>query len=155
MEDGRRLEGVAIKPIRRRDYAAWLPLWTANHPEGVTAESTNEAWRCLTDKKEPVFGLGAWHDDTLQGYVHYVLHPVVGSSRPVCYMQDIFIVPGMRRQGLARTLIRELSAVGKRENWAWIYWFALDSNAAAQSLYKKIGLRMEMSVHMIVPGING
>ena len=39
-------------------------------------------------------------------------------------MQDLYVAEDHRRQGLARRLVWELDEIGKKEQWARIYWFA-------------------------------
>lgn len=141
---------MPIRTIERRDYEQWLPLWQENCQHKISDEVTAETWRRLTNPKEGVFGLGEFDEDgNLQGFLHYVLHHTTGYIEPACYMQDLFIDPQYRRQGIAKRLVWELNEIGKREKWARIYWFAQNSDDAVQNLYKNLGIPMDFTLFML------
>ena len=140
-----------IRLLTRGDYNQWLPLWQDNCAHLVADDVTAETWRRLTHIKESIFGLGVFDgDQNLRGLLHYVLHPVTGFKEPACYMQDLYIAPDYRRQGLAKRLVWELHGMGKQEKWARIYWFADRQNEAVQNLYKNLGIHMDFSLHMLL-----
>ena len=141
-----------IRPLKRSDYDKWLPLWQENCLHQVSDDVTQETWRRLCHAGELVYGLALFdgeHETNLIGFLHYILHPTTGFIEPACYMQDLFIAPDFRRQGMAKRLIWELNEIGQREEWARIYWFAEQGNEAAQKLYKNIGISMNFSLHML------
>lgn len=141
---------MTIRQLNRKDYDQWLPLWQENCLHQISDDITTETWRRLCHPKENVYGLGVFDDNhTLQGFLHYILHPTTGFINYACYMQDVFIASDYRRQGLAKRLIWQLHDLGKAEKWARIYWFAENSNIATQNLYKTLGISMDFSLHML------
>ena len=141
---------MKIKKLFKQHYSQWLPLWQENCLHQIDDETTTETWRRLCSKNEPVWGLGVFdNDDNLQGFLHYILHHTTGFKEPACYMQDVFIAPNARLQGLAKRLIWELHDMGKTEKWARIYWFAQKNDIAAQNLYKNLGINMDFSLHIL------
>ena len=141
---------VQVRPLERKDYDNWHPLWQANCLNQISDEVTTETWRRLTNPKENVYGLGVFYDENrAYGFLHYILHPVTGFTQYACYMQDLYIDSTVRRSGYAKRLIWDLNEMGKNENWARIYWFAENDNIAAQNLYKTLGISMNFSLHML------
>jgi len=139
-----------IRALKRDDYEAWLPLWQENCLDQISDDVTAETWRRLCHPKEKVFGLGAFAEaGELCGFVHYVLHDTTGYIEPACYMQDLFIAPDYRRQGIAKRLVWELHDIGKVQKWARIYWFAAHHDEAVQNLYKTLGIKANFSLHML------
>lgn len=138
-----------IGKITRPNYDAWLPLWTANNMGSCDAAVTAQTWDRLCDPGSPVGGFGAWDGGTMAGLLHYVLHPVTGHLRPACYMQDVFVDPAFRGRGVARALVEALAAEGGRAGWARIYWLAERENAAAQALYRTIGVKLDFTLHVL------
>ena len=139
-----------IRPLTREDYNQWLPLWRENCLGQVSDEVTAETWQRICHPKEPVYALGIFTKEKdaekLQGFLHYVLHPTTGFTEYACYMQDLFVAPEYRGQGLAKLMIWELNEIGQKESWARIYWFAEKGNEAAQSLYKNLGIPDEFQL---------
>ena len=64
-------------------------------------------------------------------------------------MQDLYVDPDMRENGIARRMVMQLSDIGKSEKWARMYWLAESDNAAAQALYKSIGMKLDFTLHMM------
>lgn len=138
-----------IRPIQPGDYAGWLPLWDGNNQGARNEQVTAMTWARLNDPVFPVHGLMAFIKDKPAGLLHYVLHPTTGSLKEICYMQDVYVDPVFRRQGIARAMITQLSAIGRTRGWARIYWLAENGNAAAQSLYRNLGIRLDFSLHVM------
>jgi ribosomal protein S18 acetylase RimI-like enzyme len=57
------------------------------------------------------------------------------------YIDDLFVRPAFRRQGIARALLSELSDECRRRNCKSIYVEVGDRNVAAIELYRRVGLR--------------
>lgn len=143
-------ETMIISLLQPSDYDDWLPLWLDNMEHLVDADVTAETWRRICDPNHAVKGLAYRADSAapITGICHYVLHPTTGSIKPVCYMQDVFVDPAARRQGIARTLITTLAQMGKTQGWARIYWLAERKNDAAQRLYQSIGIKLDFTLHL-------
>jgi len=142
---------MLIREFERGDYASWLPLWQENCEYKISDDVTAQTWQRLTHKAQKVHGLGLFNsDEVMIGFLHYILHPTTGCFNDACYMQDIFIATEHRGQGLAKRLMWELQDVRKKQNWSRIYWFAENSNLAAQNLYKTLGMKLDFSLHMIL-----
>ena len=140
---------MKIRPVSPDDFPAWLALWNANNLGHKDEDVTTQTWTRLNDAQSDVHALVAENKAELIGLLQYVLHPTTGSIEPVCYMQDVFVAPEHRSQGIARTMIETLEQIGKREKWARIYWLAEASNEAAQALYKSLGHKLDFTLHIL------
>ena len=140
---------MEVRPVQSGDYDLWLPLWLENMEHQVKQEVTDATWASLCDDETPVYGLGIFDQDSLSGILHYILHPTTGSLNPVCYMQDLYIDPSCRRQGLARELLTKLVEIGRQARWERIYWIASEDNENAQKLYKNIGVKLNFTFHVL------
>ena len=141
---------LKIRNIENRDFPDWLPLWDGNNLGIRDEDVTTLTWSRLVDPSAPVHGLVAEKDGQLVGLLHFIVHPTTGNTLDVCYMQDVFVDPEFRLQGVARKLIEELMILGKTgKKWARIYWLAEEKNVAAQELYKSLGTKMNFTLHMM------
>lgn len=138
-----------IRALQNDDYAQWLALWDANNQEQSDPAVTEETWARICNPAYPVFGLGAWEDDALVGILHYVVHPTTGSVAPVAYMQDLYVGPAFRNQGIAQDLVRALSNEAKEKGLARVYWLAEANNDAARALYSKLGVRLDFALYVM------
>jgi GNAT superfamily N-acetyltransferase len=83
------------------------------------------------------------------GFAHYILHPTTGALRDAAYLQDVFVDPAQRGQGIGKALVEAVITRGKAEKWARLYWLAERQNAAAQALYKKIAPPIDFTLHVL------
>lgn len=140
---------MKIRAITSDDFPEWLALWNANNQGHKDEAVTTQTWARLNDDSADVYALVAEDKDALVGLVQYILHPTTGSVENVCYMQDVFVSPERRDQGIARKMIQELERIGRHAKWARIYWLAEQNNEAAQALYKSLGQTMDFSLHIL------
>ena len=140
---------MPVRPLEDTDYEGWLPVWLENMQHQVSEEVTSNTWEWICDSSSEVGGLAAFDGHTLCGILHYILHPTTGSLRPVCYMQDLFVLPAHRKKGCARNLLKCLSEKGMHDGWERIYWIADNNNDDAQALYKNIGIKLNFSMHVL------
>jgi GNAT superfamily N-acetyltransferase len=58
--------------------------------------------------------------------------------RPGIWLEDLFVPPERRRDGVGGALLRHLAAVAVQRGCARLEWAALDWNAPALSFYEKL-----------------
>jgi GNAT superfamily N-acetyltransferase len=75
------------------------------------------------------------------GLIHYFFHPSTSSIGGNCYIQDLFVLPSFRRQGLGRQLIAAVVESAKEKQIAVVYWQTEEFNGTARRLYERIGKR--------------
>ena len=92
---------IKFRPLAYPDFAEWLPLWDANNLGQRDDAVTQETWRRILAEDEPVYGICAEQNGSLLGIAHYILHPTTGHLKPVCYLQDVFVLPEQRGRGRA------------------------------------------------------
>ncbi len=141
-----------IRRIAMVDFPAWLPLWDGNN-KGVRDEAiTAETWSRLIDPDIEIHAMIAedQHSQAV-GLIQYVIHPVIGAINPVCYMQDLYVDPLHRKKGIARLMVKTLAVQAKTEKWARMYWLAEGDNKAAQKLYENLGVKLNFTLHVLLP----
>ena len=140
---------LIIRPLETNDFPSWLPLWNENNLGHRNEAVTTETWSRLMDENQQVYGLCALKNGEMAGFLHYVLHPTTGALEPACYMQDVFVHPEYRKQGIAHALVHELIKTSEKSDWSRIYWLADEANEAAQALYKNIGVKMNFNLFIL------
>ena len=133
---------IAIRPVERRDLAGWRPRWDGYNAfygrEGATAlpeAVTSATWTRFFDDAEPMHANVAVRDGRLVGLAHFLFHRNMARIAPVCYLNDLFTVPELRGQGIARALIESVYERARAEGSARVYWHTRVDNAAARRLY--------------------
>jgi GNAT superfamily N-acetyltransferase len=143
-----------IRPIRREDHAAWLPLWEGYNafygrsgPTALDPAITAMTWSRFFDPYEPVHALVAEQDGALLGLTHYLYHRSTTALGPNCYLQDLFTTPAARGQGVGRALIEGVVERAREAGAARVYWQTQESNAAGRLLYDKVAQHLGFIVY--------
>ena len=130
---------LSIAPLQAVDREAWQPLargYMDFYKTEESAEDDDTAWSRLL-RQDGIHGLGARRDGELVGLAHYYFHTAVWAQK-VCYLQDLFVLPTQRGQGVARALIEAVAEAAREAQAARYYWMTQEHNATARVLYDKV-----------------
>ena len=144
----------SIRPVDRKDYDQWLPLWDGYNAfygrSGATAlapEITAMTWARFFDAYEPVHALVAESDGRLIGLTHYLFHRSTTAIEPSCYLQDLFTSQAARGGGVGRALIEGVYAEARLAGVPRVYWQTHETNHTAKQLYDKVAERSGFEVY--------
>jgi ribosomal protein S18 acetylase RimI-like enzyme len=62
------------------------------------------------------------------------------------YVNDLYVVPEARRQGIGRALMAAVARSCLEDGGRYLFWNALERNAAGRAFYRRIGAREEAVV---------
>lgn len=124
---------VMIRDMEAGDEAAWRLLWAgynafyeASVAEGITAHT----WSRILDPHASLLGRIALAEGRPVGFSLSVLHVGTWVRDTVCYLEDLFVDPDVRGQGVGRALIQDLVDLGRARGWATLYWHTRADNPA-------------------------
>lgn len=122
-----------IRDAARDDEAAWRHLWngyTAFYEAAVAPQVTSWTWQRILDPSSPVIGRVAEQDGTVAGFTVSVLHEATWFPTPVCYLEDLFVAPASRGDGIGRQLVQDLVGLTQARGWSCLYWHTHEHNPA-------------------------
>jgi GNAT superfamily N-acetyltransferase len=142
--NGEAAGNVVIRPVGADERAPWEHLWNGYltfYEATLAPGTTDTTWSRLHDPKEPMFLLGAYLDGRLVGIVHYLYHRSCWTAGDYCYLQDLFVEPGLRGGGVGRKLIAAVEQEARQAGASRVYWMTQESNATARILYDRVAER--------------
>ncbi|MEZ4302187.1 MAG: GNAT family N-acetyltransferase [Polyangiaceae bacterium] len=83
----------------------------------------------------------AERDGVAAGFAFYFFTYSTWRGRPCLYLEDLFVRPAARRNGIGLTLLRALAEVAVRERCDRFVWQVLDWNTPAIAFYESLGAR--------------
>jgi GNAT superfamily N-acetyltransferase len=128
---------MIIRDPLPEDEASWRRLWSgynAFYNAAVPEVVTRVTWRRILDPHSAIFARLAENHDDIIGFTISVLHEGTWTTEPICYLEDLFVEPGSRRQGAGRLLIQDLVDRGRDRRWSRLYWHTRTDNPA-RALY--------------------
>jgi GNAT superfamily N-acetyltransferase len=75
--------------------------------------------------------------------------PEIVFARRCGQLDDLFVLPAARGQGLARALIAECCALGLARGWSHLRWIVPEGDAGAIALYERIAARADWRSYVI------
>jgi ribosomal protein S18 acetylase RimI-like enzyme len=127
-----------VRDIRETDAHDWRRLWAGYndfYEASVPADVTEYTLRRLLDPASPMIGRIAENDSRVAGFSVSVLHDCSWTASPTCYLEDLFVDPGLRGSGVGRALIQDLIDLGRARGWSQLYWLTRANNERARRLY--------------------
>jgi len=124
---------TTIRDALPADEGEWRRLWAGYndfYEASVAAEITNRTWQRILDPASSFLCRIADLDGRAVGFSISVLHEGTWSTGTVCYLEDLFVDPACRGQGVGRKLIQDLVDRGRQELWSSLYWVTRQSNPA-------------------------
>ena len=147
-------QGLAVRPIERRDHASWRPLFDGYNafygrqgPTALPEEIYAKTWERFFDPAEPVHALVAEQGERMVGIVHYLFHRSTTAIQPICYLQDLFTAPDVRGGGIGRALIEAVYAQARQAGSIRVYWQTHETNTVAMRLYDDVATKSGFLVY--------
>jgi GNAT superfamily N-acetyltransferase len=131
-----------IRPATESDREQWNPLWQGYlrfYESSLADEVTNLLWQRILDPGHEFQARVAEREDgRLVGLVHFFPHAHTWYANPVCYLNDLYVLPDIRGGGIGNKLIAAVVDEARRRQWAEVYWHTQNHNSVARGLYDKI-----------------
>jgi len=134
-----------IRPIEAGDHEEWRALFTAY---GVFYETEfspavlDGVWGWLMDDSHEVSALVAEAEDSkLVGFAHLRRLNDTFTAGPGWSLDDLYVAPESRGQGVARSLIAGCDAAAHAAGGGTLRWITASDNTTAQRLYDTVATR--------------
>ncbi len=85
--------------------------------------------------------LAFWKDEPV-GYALYFFNYSTFLAQPGLYLEDLFVIPENRGQGIGKEMLLALAREAKARNCGRMEWMALDWNTRAHDFYLNLGAHM-------------
>ncbi len=104
-------------------------------------------WHCL---------IAADHDDKAIGFCLYTFANInrAFNTSPMIQVDDLYICPSYRQQGIGKALFYELALIAKEKNIGRLNIWCIKDNQLGQRFYKQLGAEKENSSIFILYRLN-
>ncbi len=134
---------IETRLLSAQDQHLLLPLLAAYGAEmgphlAGTAPATPAAMLDLITRDPRAEILAAFRGDAPLGFALFFDLPEIVFARRCGALDDLFVAPDARRQGVAQALIKALAGLGEARGWSHLRWIVPETDQAAIALYEHI-----------------
>ncbi|MEM7564469.1 MAG: GNAT family N-acetyltransferase [Pseudomonadota bacterium] len=133
---------IQVKPAAETDREEWALLYQGYaefYQVPMTAEILDTVWHWIHDQANPFFGLIARDDSgRAVGLMHCRQMPSPLRGAMVGFLDDLFVLPEARGQGVVDALYEALNALGQSEGWPFIRWITAENNYRGRAVYDRL-----------------
>ncbi|HEX6228629.1 MAG TPA: GNAT family N-acetyltransferase, partial [Solirubrobacterales bacterium] len=135
--------GLRIESIVESEFETLLPMIAAYQRfyavEQIDAERNRAFFARFIGPSEDGMLLGAWRGERLVGYACLYWHFSSLVPAETVLMNDLYVDPSLRGEGIGRALIEASAAVARERGAHSLEWSTAPDNATAQRLYDSTG----------------
>jgi GNAT superfamily N-acetyltransferase len=135
---------VPVRHLEMRDEAAWLALfrgYIAFYQARVGEDVIAATWRRLLEQDGVMALVAVDAEDVPIGLAHLLFHRSTWSPTWYCYLEDLFVAPARRKQGIGRALIEAVFREADARGATRTYWMTQEHNHVARALYDRLATR--------------
>jgi ribosomal protein S18 acetylase RimI-like enzyme len=124
------------------DRSAWEVLYHGYaefYQVPMNDEILGTVWDWIQDENNPFFGLMAKDENgKVLGLMHCRQMPSPLRGALVGFLDDLFVSPDARGQGVVEALYDALNTLGKEQGWPFIRWITAEDNYRGRAVYDKL-----------------
>jgi GNAT superfamily N-acetyltransferase len=136
---------ITIGPPEERDFADWRRLfegYATFYKRPMDDAIAGRVWGWIHD---PAHGLEALvardPGGRVVGLAHFRAMPRPLTGSLAGFLDDLFVDPGLRGQGVGRRLIEAVAGTGRERGWTILRWLTADDNYRARGVYDRVATR--------------
>ena len=132
--------------LSAHDHSLLLPLLNAYgaemapHLAGAAPAQAPEMLKLIANDPRAEI-LAAFSANEALGFALFFDLPEIVFARRCGALDDLFVHPAARRQGVAQALIEALAEIGRARAWSHLRWIVPETDQGAIALYERIAVR--------------
>jgi ribosomal protein S18 acetylase RimI-like enzyme len=131
-----------VSALSINDRESWQALYyeyAAFYKMPMTEEILDTVWSWLFDDQNKFYGLIAKNEEGKSlGLMHYREMPSPIRGKTVGFLDDLYVNPAFRGQGVVDALYQALKESANQRGWPFVRWITAENNYRGRAVYDKI-----------------
>ncbi len=143
---------ISIAPPTPADRPDWERLYRAYaefYQVPMSAEILDNNWTWIHDPSMAFYALIAKHNGHSVGLMHYRAMPSPLRGRMVGFLDDLFVDPDARGEGVVQALFDALKAQAQQQGWPAVRWITAENNYRARSVYDRVANKTQWLTYQL------
>ena len=136
---------ISVSRLQAADRADWEVLYHGYaefYQVPMNDQILNTVWGWIHDDDNPFFGLIARDENgKALGLMHCRQMPSPLRGALVGFLDDLFVDPEARGQGVVEALYEALNRLGREQGWPFIRWITAQDNYRGLAVYDRLSTR--------------
>lgn len=135
---------IEFRKLSAKDFIQWKMLWNdylVFYETDLPEEITKTAWERIISGD--IENIGVFDNEKLIAFMHFHSQINTWKIGKVYYLEDLFVSPEYRRQGIAKNLLEYLFELAKNKGYERVYWLTDKNNKQAQALYEQFAYQTD------------
>ncbi|MGI9301985.1 MAG: GNAT family N-acetyltransferase [Gammaproteobacteria bacterium] len=120
----------------------------------MTDEIANTVWAWINSPDHELEGAIALLERQPVGLAHYRRMPSPLRGADIGFLDDMFIAPDARGQGIAEALFAHLRTTAASRGWEIVRWITADDNYRARALYDRVAAKSNWNTYELNPHLS-
>ncbi|OZE85329.1 GNAT family N-acetyltransferase [Rhodococcoides fascians] len=146
---------IEIRKVQQDDREQWAQLFRQYRSfYALQSDETvvDRVWGWITDPSHESAALAATVDDTtMVGIAHHRRFARPSTGTVGLYLDDLFVDPHHRGEGIGRKLLGELAIMAGANGLSVVRWITAESNTRARELYESAAHRTHWLTYDLAP----
>ncbi|WP_372737246.1 GNAT family N-acetyltransferase [Neptunomonas sp.] len=144
---------ISVTPVQADDREQWQRLYydyADFYQVPMNQDILNSVWSWILDDSQAFYALIAKDPaGNAMGLMHYraMLSPLRGAA--VGFLDDLYVDPAVRGEGVVDQLFAGLSAAAKQQGWPLVRWITAENNYRARSVYDKLATKTHWQTYQL------
>ena len=143
------MSAPVFRKLFKEDREVWALLWAGYlefYQHELSADQTVLTWQRFFDQKYNLWAFGVEVEGKILGFAHCSFTNSTWNKTPDLYLEDLYVSPDARKQGLGELLINGCAEFASASGARKLYWQTHRENETAQRLYRKVAAKSDFVI---------
>lgn len=135
---------LSVREVTAADREMWLFLWRQwqQHMHGAVPEDVSaRTWLDFLDPQKDLHALLAMRNEVPLGFANVSFTPFAWTGSAVAFLQDLFVTPDARGQGIGSHLLEATYQLADRLGASQVFWMVDETDEELQAFYARHAIR--------------
>lgn len=141
---------LTVRKLLPQDKYQWLVVWHGYlefYAQELSEAQTELSWNRLLHTEAGLNALVAVSGEEIVGLAHFYWTPSTWTEHQDLYLEDLFVLPSHRKQGVADALLESLRSIATDAGAKKLHGQTHKDNVIARQLYGGLGTQSEFLVY--------